>query len=241
MKKIKSIFVLGSTSEVAESLCIEFAKNGCKKFHLISRFNSNNKFIKDLKKYNAEVTKEENNLLDLISLTKSFSPIIDDYDLYLILAGTLGNEQLARKDTVEATKITSINYLGVIMWLNSIMTEERLKKNGSLWVFSSVAGDLGRPSNYHYGAAKSALTTYSEGLMARCFKKPFKVRIIKPGYIYTRKTKKIAPRFLCTTPKKVAKILFKTRNKEGIQYIPYWWEFIMFVIKKLPLSLISKM
>ena len=166
---------------------------------------------------------KKNNLLDLISLTKSFSPIIDDYDLYLILAGTLGNEQLARKDTVEATKITSINYLGVIMWLNSIMTEEG-SKNGSLWVFSSVAGDLGRPSNYHYGAAKSALTTYNEGLMARCFK-PFKVRIIKPGYIYTRKTKKIA-RFLCTTPKKVAKILFKTRNKEGIQYIPYWWNLL---------------
>lgn len=241
MKKIKSIFVLGSTSEIAESICIKFAKNGCKKFHLVSRSNENNKLIKELIKYNAFVTTEKNNLLDNISLKKTFSPQLDNFDLYLILSGTLGNEKLARENSLEATKITITNYLGVILWINAIMTESRINNKGYLWVFSSVAGDLGRPSNYHYGAAKSAITTYCEGLSARCHNKPFKVKIIKPGYIYTRKTIDLAPKILCITPKKTAEILFKSKYKKGIQYIPSWWKFVIFIIKRLPLSFLSKL
>ena len=41
----KSIWVLGSTSEIAISICIELASKGCKKFHLISRKNSANDFL----------------------------------------------------------------------------------------------------------------------------------------------------------------------------------------------------
>ena len=40
--KFKSIWVLGSTSEIAISICIELANKGCNKFHLISRNNSDN-------------------------------------------------------------------------------------------------------------------------------------------------------------------------------------------------------
>ena len=36
--------------------------------------------------------------------------------------------------------------------------DKRINKKGALWIFTSVAGDRGRPSNAHYGAAKSALT-----------------------------------------------------------------------------------
>ena len=38
---------------------------------------------------------------------------------------------------------------------------------GFLAALSSVAGDRGRKSNYHYGAAKAALTTDLEGLRHR--------------------------------------------------------------------------
>ena len=31
-------------------------------------------------------------------------------------------------------------------------------------IISSVAGDMGRPSNFYYGAAKSALTIFAQGL-----------------------------------------------------------------------------
>ena len=43
--------------------------------------------------------------------------------------------------------------------INEITSDKRITKPGACWILSSVAGDKGRPSNYHYGAAKSALTT----------------------------------------------------------------------------------
>ena len=36
-KSIKSTFILGSTSAIAKSICIELAKQGCRKFHLITK------------------------------------------------------------------------------------------------------------------------------------------------------------------------------------------------------------
>ena len=39
---IKSAFVLGSTSEVARSICRELAKRGCKNFHLVARNSTEN-------------------------------------------------------------------------------------------------------------------------------------------------------------------------------------------------------
>ena len=56
-------------------------------------------------------------------------------------------------------------------------------------VISSVAGDVGRPSNYFYGASKAALTIFCEGLANYCYQYPFKVRIIKAGFIDTKMTK----------------------------------------------------
>ena len=36
-KSILSVFVLGSTSEVAQALCRELGRRGCRRFHLVAR------------------------------------------------------------------------------------------------------------------------------------------------------------------------------------------------------------
>ena len=110
-----------------------------------------------------------------------------------------------------------------------------------MWIISSVAGDRGRPSNYHYGAAKAALTIFCEGLLNRLHKKPFKIRIIKAGFIYTSMTIGKAPKILCASKEYVAKSLVNKPYKEGIEYLPFWWLFIMKLVSILPKSIISKL
>ena len=51
-KIISSVFVLGSTSSVAESICIELAKRGCKRFHLVVRDIKKNKNLISILKIN---------------------------------------------------------------------------------------------------------------------------------------------------------------------------------------------
>ena len=240
---IKSALILGSTSDIAKAICMELAKKGCERFHFISRNSSKNKsLIEKLKGINDVQISEENcNLLETGSLDKEFSLSIQDFDLYLIAAGYLGDADLARSNSTEALKITAANYLGLIPWITQICTETRLKSNLRLWVFTSVAADRGRPSNYHYGAAKSGLEKFCEGILLRSYSKPFKMRIIKAGFMATSMTIGKAPSFLCVSPKRVAKDLLRNPNKQGIEYLPWWWMLVMLIVKIMPTSITSRL
>ena len=236
----RSAFILGGNSEIAQEICLHLVQKGTKKFHFVSRDSKKNEiFLKRLKdQFDLEITSEE---FDLLKGDLKAKPSIGFYDLYIIAAGYLGNSILAQNDLGEALKISRVNYYSLIPWIISITSEDRISKPGYLWILSSVAGDLGRPSNHHYGAAKAALTIFCEGLHNTLHKKPFKIRIIKAGLIYTSTTIKKAPKILCASKKYIAKKLINKPNREGIEYLPFWWLFVMKIISILPKSIISKL
>ena len=65
VKKIKSVWILGSTSTLASEICIQLAKSGCKRFLLARDNNKNIEFASYLKSvFNVEVTTEEVDLLE---------------------------------------------------------------------------------------------------------------------------------------------------------------------------------
>ncbi len=240
---IKSVHVIGSSSEIAKAICLSLAERGCRRFHLVSRdIPRCNLFASKLKEeFDSVVTMEETDLLDDSEIKNKKSINIDDFDLYLVTAGSLGDPILAQNESSEALKITAANYTGLITWITSIVTEERLQKSSRLWVFSSVASDRAKPSNYHYCAAKAALNIYCEGLYLRCYKKPFSVRIIKAGFLDTRMTEGKAPKLICLSPLLVAKFLLRRPNRRGFEYLPWWWSIIMRIFKSLPPFIASRL
>jgi short-subunit dehydrogenase len=240
---IRSAFVLGSTSLVAQAICHELARRGCLRFHLVARNSSGNQLFGETlaKTYGAEVSLECTNLLDDASLTNSrIVNVGADFDLYLITAGSLGDAERARDDAREALAIAAANYTGLLPWLTAIATPERLARPGRLWVFSSVAGDRGRPSNYVYGAAKAALTIFCEGLLLRCHGKPFAVRILKAGFMATPMTEGKAPAALCASPESIARMLLQKPNQRGVIYLPWWWNGLMALVRRLPSAVATK-
>ena len=242
-RPIRSTFVLGSTSEVAKAICRELARKGCARFHLVAR---NGEFNQQLaaelqQRYGAAVSTEQTDLLADAALEPARWPEVGDFDLYLITAGSLGDAELARTDAGEALRILAANVGGLIPWITAIATPERLARSGRLWVFSSVAADRGRPSNYHYGAAKAALTALCEGLLLRCHGKPFAVRIIKAGFMATPMTVGKAPPALCASPESVARDLLRRPNRQGIEYLPWWWSPLMRLIRLMPSQIASKL
>jgi decaprenylphospho-beta-D-erythro-pentofuranosid-2-ulose 2-reductase len=240
---IDSAFVLGSTSKVGQAICQELAERGCKRFHLVARNGETNQqqAVELQQRFGVAVSTETTDLLADASLDHVRCPLVGDFDLYLITAGCLGDAELARSDTAEALRITASNYSGLITWLTAIATSERIAKPSRLWVFSSVAADRGRPSNYHYGAAKAALTAFCEGLLLRCQSKPFAVRIIKAGFMATPMTVGKAPPSLCASPESVARNLLRRPNRRGIEYLPWWWSPVMRMIRLAPDRLASKL
>lgn len=240
---IHSAFVLGSTSAVAQAICRELARRGCERFHLVARNSeANQQLAAELKqRYGAAVSTEQTDLLVDAALEPARRPAVGEFDLYLLTAGSLGDSELARRDAGEALRILAANVTGLIPWLTAIATPERLARPGRLWVFSSVAADRGRPSNYHYGAAKAALTALCEGLLLRCHGKPFAVRIIKAGFMATPMTVGKAPPVLCASPESVARDLLRRPNRRGIEYLPWWWSPLMRLIRLLPAPFASKL
>ena len=143
---IRSAFVLGSTSEVAQAICRELAGRGCQRFHLVARNGeANQQLAAELEqRFGAAVSTETTDLLADAALEPARQPEVGEFDLYLITAGSLGDAELARSDTAEALRITAANYAGLLSWLTAIATSERIARPGRLWVFSSVAADRGR-------------------------------------------------------------------------------------------------
>ena len=137
--------------------------------------------------------------------------------------------------------MTAANYSGLLPWLTAITTPQRLARPGRLWVFSSVAADRGRPSNYQYGAAKAALTVFCEGLLLRCQGKPFAVRVLKAGFMATPMSVGQAPAALCAAPASIARALLRRPNRRGIEYIPWWWSPLMRLVRWLPAPLAAKL
>jgi NAD(P)-dependent dehydrogenase (short-subunit alcohol dehydrogenase family) len=240
---IRSAFVLGSTSGVAGALCQELARRGCRRFHLVARNDRANQQLADQlqQRHGAAVTIEHTDLLADAALEPVRRPEVGDFDLYLVTAGCLGDAELARSDGAEALRILAANVGGLIPWLTAIATPERLARPGRLWLFSSVAADRGRPSNYHYGAAKAALTALGEGLLLRCHGTPFAVRIIHAGFIATPMTVGKAPAALCASPQSVARDLLRRPNRRGIEYLPWWWAPLMGLVRLLPATLASRL
>ncbi len=241
-RRIESAFVLGSTSTVAGALCRALARRGCRRFHLLARNGGANAALATelREQHGAAVTMESVDLAACGTATTT-PPIPEIFDLYLVAAGSLGDPERARIDNAEALAITAANYTGLLPWLTAIASPERIRQPGRLWVFASVAGDRGRPSNPLYGAAKAALATFCEGLLLRCHGGPFAVRILKAGYITSPMTAGKAPRALCASAESVARDLLRHPDRRGIEYIPWFWSPIMAVVRLLPPGIASRL
>ena len=92
------------------------------------------------------------------------------------------------------------------------------------------------PSNYIYGSAKSALTTYLAGLRNRLHNAKVQVLTVKPGFVATKMTEGMdLPEKLTAQPKEVAEDIYNAQQKgKNVLYTKWIWRWIMLVIKVMP-------
>lgn len=99
-----------------------------------------------------------------------------------------------------------------------------------------------RPSNYHYGAAKAALTALCEGLLLRFHVKPFAVRIIKARFMATPMTMGKAPPALSVRQTRVCGAGSAAPPQQAGHRIPALVVSpMMLLIRRLPDSIASKL
>jgi len=237
---MKNILIIGATSAIAAACARRWAFDGAR-FFLVAR---NDKRLRqvaaDLSARGAALTACQQ--LDITNTSQHAAMIeccqaeLGAPDIVLVAPGTLPDQARCETDATVAMREFNTNAAALIGLLIQIANLLQTQRHGTLAVISSVAGDRGRPSNYLYGSAKAAVSTFCEGLNARLFKAGVHVLTIKPGFVATPMTAGLPlPGALVATPDKVARDITRAIEKrKDVLYTPWFWSLIMLAVRLMP-------
>ncbi|MCC7264623.1 MAG: SDR family oxidoreductase [Candidatus Latescibacteria bacterium] len=166
-----------------------------------------------------------------------------EFELGVLVFGYLGDQRLAQVDSAEMERILHTNFTRPALVLSHLARYlEGRGKVGGLIAIGSVAGDRGRQSNYFYGSAKGGLALFLQGLRNRLAATPVHVLTVKPGFVDTPMTRGLEGLFLVASPDRVAgDILRAYQRRQDILYTPWFWRYIMLIIKHIPERLFKRL
>jgi decaprenylphospho-beta-D-erythro-pentofuranosid-2-ulose 2-reductase len=237
---MKKVLIVGATSSIASACARLWAHQGSEFFLVARNSEKLEQTSADLIAHGAKaVTVHSMDAVDFLAhpaMLESCLTTLHQIDIALIAHGTLPDQKACELDVQIALKEFLNNGTSVIALLTLLANHFEKQHCGTLAVISSVAGDRGRPSNYLYGTAKAAVSTFCEGLRARLFKVGVHVIDIKPGFVDTPMTKGLPlPGVLVSKPEQVGlRIVKGIERNTDILYAPGFWAIIMLIIKSIP-------
>ncbi len=242
---MKKVLIVGATSAMAIAVARKFAQKGDRLF-LVGRdkdklsASANDLLVRGADKV-MTFEMDANDLEIHRDMLKQAQTDLEGLDTVLIAHGTLPDQKSCEQNVQQMLHEFMTNGTSTIALLSEVANIFEQQKMGTIGVISSVAGDRGRPSNYVYGAAKSAVSTFMEGLRARMFKVGVHVLDIRPGFVDTPMTQGLnLPGMLTVSPDTVANDIYRAfEKKKNVIYTPSFWRYIMLVIKSIP-SIIFK-
>ncbi|MDQ8038962.1 MAG: SDR family NAD(P)-dependent oxidoreductase [Rickettsiella sp.] len=216
---MKSILILGATSSIAKACAEIFASRHYQLFLGGRDLFELERMSQDLRiRFKINVNYAFFDILLFNEHHNFFEKVCNKMgNIYgvIMAVGLLGKQY-------SSTEIIAANFSGPVSILELCADYLSLQKKGFIIGFSSVAGDRGRQANYIYGASKSALTTYLQGLRVRLHAYQVHVLTVKLGLIDTKMTfGGNYPLFLAASPQKTGlKIINALDKRKESVYIP---------------------
>lgn len=243
-----NILIIGATSDIANSIADKYCSQGANLI-LVARNQDKLSIIRQhlLLKYNLDdnqihtFTHDATDINSVDTLFKYTINVFKQIDILLITYGILPNSNnVFNSDDIHNTFL--VNFTSQINYINHFIPLFQSQKNGTIAVIGSVAGDRGRQSNFIYGTSKGAIEIYLQGLRNKLFEYNINVLTIKPGFVDTKMTSNIPKNFLFVSPEKVAQDIIKAIEKRrNVIYTPFFWKYIMFIIKSIPENIFKKL
>lgn len=166
----------------------------------------------------------------------------EHFDIVLIGHGILPNQEDCSSSFDSFHTQFLVNFHSVIACLLALKPLMLAQQSGTIAVIGSVAGDRGRKSNYAYGSAKGALAVFLEGFRNELYTSNVTVLTIKPGFVDTPMTAAIKKGMLFVPPERIAADIVRSiQKKKDITYSPFFWFFIMLIIKLIPEKIFKRL
>jgi decaprenylphospho-beta-D-erythro-pentofuranosid-2-ulose 2-reductase len=165
-----------------------------------------------------------------------------DFDLVLIAFGVLGDQARAEQDAAAALEIVQTNYSGAVSVSVPLAARLRQQGHGTLVLFSSVAGERVRRSNFVYGSSKAGIDGYYQGLAAAMAGTGVHVMIVRPGFVKTKMTAGLTAAPLSVTADAVADATVRgIARSSAVIWVPGALRFVMMVLRHLPRAVFRRL
>ena len=243
---MRHILIVGATSAIAEATARQFAKDGDRLYLAARNQERLAAMAVDLQTRGAtqvgSMVLDANDTTKHADLIRQAETTMGGLDTLLVAHGTLSDQKACQASFDETLKELQTNCLSVISLLTRVANLFEEQKHGTIVVISSVAGDRGRQSNYVYGTAKAAVSIFLPGLRNRLYRSGVTVITIKPGFVDTPMTASFRKGILWASPAQIGDGIYRTiQGKRNVVYLPWFWKYIMVVIRLMPENFFKRM
>lgn len=240
------VLIIGANSAIAHETAKCFASEGAELF-LVGRTASKlHTVANDLDVRGAKSV--ESYVLDVSDLERHqemFDAVLatlGSLDILLIAHGTLGDQHACEQSVEETLKEFTNNATSVISLVTIAANYFEQQRRGCIAVISSVAGDRGRKSNYVYGTAKAAVSTFMQGVRNRLYSAGVNVLTVKPGFVDTPMIAGMRKGPLVASAPTVGQGIYQAiKQGKDIVYLPWFWRPIMFAVTSIPERIFKKL
>ncbi len=243
---MRKILIVGATSAIAHATATHFAHDR-DSFFLVGRNADKLRHVADDLEVRgaARVTTYTMDINDLgqhEALLDAATEALGGLDVLFVAHGTLPDQAACEQSVELALDEFATNATSTIALLTRVANRFEAQRGGTIAVIASVAGDRGRQSNYVYGAAKAAVSTFLAGLRSRLHQSGVAVVTIKPGLIDTPMTAHLKKGPLFASSEQAGGAIYGAIVKrKDVVYIPWFWQLIMLVLKLIPERLFKRL
>ena len=240
------VLIIGATSAIAQEVAKIYAAAGSQLILVARNSQKLQQVAQDLRVRGADNVEilsldlTDNERYEEIVVTTD--KLLGGIDIALIAHGTLPDQKACEASVNDTLQELQINLLSTVSLLTLLANYFEKQGSGCIAVISSVAGERGRQSNYVYGAAKGGLSIFLQGLRNRLCKAGVCVLTIKPGFVITPMTADFKKGFLWAQPRQVAEaIVTAIQKRKNVVYVPWFWRWIMLIIRNIPENIFKRM
>lgn len=241
------MLVLGGRSEIGLAVAERLAKGGARRIVLAARRSADlGAESRRLLAAGAETVEAvEFDADDLAGHGPFLEKVVSDHgplDVVVTAFGILGDQARAEADAAHAVAIVHTDYVAHVSVLTHVANVLREQGNGSLVVFSSVAGVRVRRANYVYGSAKAGLDGFASGLADALHGTGVHLLLVRPGFVIGRMTEGMSPAPFSSTPDQVADATVAALRKgRGTVWVPGLLRLVFSVMRVVPRAIWRRM
>jgi short-subunit dehydrogenase len=240
------VLIVGATSAIANAVARRYAARGAALFGVARRMEALEANAQDLRVRGAASVHAQamdaNDIDAHAAVLEAAWAALGGMDVALVAHGVLPDQARCEATVAEMLATFDTNARSTLALLTLLGNRFAAQGAGAIGVISSPAADRGRASNYAYGAAKAAVSTFASGLRNRLHSVGVRVVTIEPGFVDTPMTAGFAKGPLWADPARVASDIEAALDHGfGVVYTPWFWRWIMVVIRHLPERLFVRM